>query len=100
MAGSEPGTVVAMEILVEQNQVAPVRILLEYFSTAVHRSLTGFVPQEDVAQPALNFLRHFEQRHELPGACWTLDLEFISKESIQVEQGPDDQHVHGHPNRS
>ncbi len=43
MAGSQPRAVVAVEIFVEQQQVAPVRVLLEDFKAAVDRPLIGFI---------------------------------------------------------
>src|ERR1700756_1669453 len=37
MAGADPGAVVAMEVLVEQEQVVPVRVALELLDPAEHR---------------------------------------------------------------
>src|SRR5690349_20032735 len=42
MAGAEPGAVVAVEVLVEQNVVVPVRIGLELLGAAVDRPPAAF----------------------------------------------------------
>ena len=44
MAGPKPGTIVAVEILMEENVIAPVGIALEFFGTAIDGPLTLFVP--------------------------------------------------------
>ena len=47
VAGAEAGAVVAVEVLMERNVVTPVRILLELFRAAEHRTLTGVIAQEN-----------------------------------------------------
>ena len=44
---AEPRAVVAVEVFVEQDQVAPVRIVLELFRAAVDRPPAVRIPQED-----------------------------------------------------
>ena len=66
VAGAEPGAVVAVEVLVEQDQVAPVRIVLELRRAAVHRPPPVVVAQERRRQPPRDLLRDLEQRHVLP----------------------------------
>ena len=51
VAGAEPGAVVAVEVLVEEQQVPPVRIVLELLRAAVHRPAALLVLQEDAAEP-------------------------------------------------
>src|SRR6516165_9440783 len=58
MAGADTGPVVAMEVLVEQDEIAPMRILLELPGSPVHRSPAVLVPQEDAGQPARDLLGH------------------------------------------
>ena len=48
----EPGPVVAVEVLVEQDQVAPVRVVLEALRRAVDRPPAVLVAQEDRGEPA------------------------------------------------
>src|SRR5215471_7911693 len=38
MAGADTGAIVTVEIFVEENQITPVRIILELCSVAVHRT--------------------------------------------------------------
>jgi hypothetical protein len=54
MAGADAGAVVAVEVLVEEEEVAPVRILLELADPAVHRPAAVLVAQED---PAARMIR-------------------------------------------
>ena len=56
MAGSKPGPVVAVEILVEQEAVAPLRILLELLGPSVYRTSSIVAPQEDVRQSLADLL--------------------------------------------
>ena len=52
VAGAETGAVVAVEVLVEQEEIAPVRILLELPRAAVDGPPALAVLQEDARQPA------------------------------------------------
>ncbi len=52
VAGAEAGAVVAVEVLVEQDQVAPVRIVLELGRAAVDRPPAVGIAQERARQPA------------------------------------------------
>ena len=52
MAGADARTVVAVEVFVEQHQVAPVRIRLIARVAAVHRPLAVGIPQERCASAA------------------------------------------------
>src|SRR5512135_963866 len=51
MAGAEPGSVVAVEVFVEEDVIAPVRIALKFLRAAVDGSPALLVAQEDPAQP-------------------------------------------------
>src|SRR5262249_5017426 len=62
VAGAEAGAVVAVEGLVEQDQVAPVRVLLELPRAAVHRPPAVRPPREDSDHPAGDLLRHLAER--------------------------------------
>src|SRR5262245_18867281 len=50
VAGADAGAVVAMEIFVEQQVIAPVGILLEFLRSTEHRPPAGFIAQEDPGQ--------------------------------------------------
>ena len=56
VAGAEAGAVVAVEVLVERNVVAPVRVLLELLRAAEHRPPAALVAQEDALQTSRDLL--------------------------------------------
>ena len=55
MTGADTSAIVAVEILIEQQAVAPVSIALELLGAAEHRPPAGLIAQEDPCQPAGNF---------------------------------------------
>ena len=80
VAGPEPRAVVTVEVLVKQNQIAPMRIVLELGRAAVDRPLSIGIAQKSARQPADKLLRHFEQRHVAAGTGRALNLEFVAVE--------------------
>ena len=48
MAGSQPRSILAMKILVEQNEVLPVGIVLELIYAAIDSAPSLFIAQEDL----------------------------------------------------
>jgi len=50
MAGAHPGSVVAVELFVEEDVITPMWIVLEPPRASVHRTLAVLVAQEDPAQ--------------------------------------------------
>ena len=51
VARANAGAVVTVEILMERDQIAPVRVILEFFSAAENRSSLICILQEDAHQP-------------------------------------------------
>src|SRR5689334_18742724 len=51
MAGADAGAIVAMEVFVEQDQISPVGIVLEFLCTAIHRAAAGCIALERLDQP-------------------------------------------------
>ena len=88
VAGAEPRAVVTVEIFVKQDQIAPVRIVLELGRPAVDRPLSIGVAQKRASQPADKLLRHFEQRHVAAGTGRTLHLEFVAVEVCTGSTAP------------
>src|SRR6266481_3784146 len=97
VAGAEPRSVVTMEVFMEEDQIAPVRIVLELGGPSVNRPPSVGVAQERTGQSAGDFTGHFEQRQVPPRAGRTLNLEFIAVEAIQVQERADEQRIDGHP---
>ena len=67
VAGPEPRAVVTVEIFVKENQIAPVRIVLELGRPAVHWPSPIGIAQKRARQPADKLLRHLEQRQVAAG---------------------------------
>src|SRR5207344_2522717 len=57
---TESRAIVAMEVFVEQDVVAPMRVGLELFRPAEHRSPTLLIAQEDAGKAARDLLAHLE----------------------------------------
>src|SRR6266567_6706370 len=55
--------VVSVKVLIEQNVVAPVRVVLKFLRPAVYRTFAFLVPREDSDQPIGYLSRHFGQSH-------------------------------------
>src|SRR5690349_2697348 len=83
VAGAKSSAIVAMEILIEKNIIAPVRVGLEFFGTAVYRPPTLFVPEKDAGEPPGNIHGHLEEVHHAAGTRRTFDFEAVA--IIQVE---------------
>src|SRR5215467_4592022 len=97
---AQSGTVVAVEILVEQEVVLPVGVLLELLGAPVHWPRPSFTAQKDARESARQLLRNLIERQVLSRAGRTLDLEVIAVELVQVQQRADQQSVDRHPNRA
>lgn len=100
MAGTKARTVVAVEVLVEQNVVAPVRVVLEFGRSSIDRPFSLLIAEEDAGQSVLDFLRHLEQVHQFAGTGWAFDLEAIAIVQVVLQQRPDDDGIHRHPHRA
>src|SRR5262249_11105871 len=67
---------------------------------SVHWSPARGIPQEDAREPAGDLLGDLVEIHLPAGAGGTFDGERVAVEDMVLEQRPDDQAVHGHPNGS
>ena len=56
MAGAQPGAIVAVEVFVEEDVVAPVGIGLELLGAAIDGPPAMFIAQEDPAKPIRDLL--------------------------------------------
>ena len=100
VTGTEAGSVVAVEVLVEEEMVTPVGILLEFFGAAIYRPAPLIVSQEDPCEPLRDLLGDLEQIHHPAGPGGTLNFEVVSVVQVEVQQRPNDQGVHRNPDRS
>jgi len=60
VAGADPGAVVSVEVLIEQQIVSPVGIALEFFASTEYRPPAGFIAQEDAGQAIGDLVRDLE----------------------------------------
>src|SRR5262249_15126204 len=98
MAGADAGTIVAMEIFVEQQVIPPVRIVLEFLGAAEYWPQPILFAQKDPLQPIGDRASDLEQVHDVARASRTFDPEFVAIVQIILHQRADQQHVDGHPN--
>jgi L-rhamnose isomerase len=65
MVGPQTRAVIAVEILVEQDIVAPVRVGLKFIYSAINRAASFAVLQKNASQAQGNQLADLPQRHLL-----------------------------------
>src|SRR5215469_12258778 len=82
-----------MEVFVEQQIVAPIRIALKLLRAAENRPSPGFVAQEDAGQSIGDFVRDLEQVHQVAGSGGALDFEVVTIVDVVVQQSADNQRV-------
>src|SRR5436309_12854996 len=100
VTGADAGAVVTVEVLVEEDQVAPVRVGGEALDAPVDRSPAPLVAQEDPCQPARQLGGHLPERHHLPRARREFHLQLAAVEVIEALQRFDEQEVHRKPDRT
>src|SRR6516165_1410133 len=86
MAGADAGTVVAMEVFIEQQIVPPVRIPLKLVATTENRPPPVSVAQENAGQAIGNFACYLEQVDQSSGAGRALDFEVAAVIGVEVQQ--------------
>src|SRR5687767_4435793 len=100
VAGAQPLAVVAVEELVEEDEVAEVLVVvLGLFAVAGPPARRG-VGEEQDGEPPLQFLRHFAEVHPVAGARRALDLEGVAVVVVVALEGFDEQEVGGEPDRA
>src|SRR5205085_997300 len=81
---------VAVEIFVEEAQVAPVGIVAVVALLALPRPPGFFIRKEDGQQPAANFARHLAQSHLPTRASRTFHLKLVAVVVVIAFQGLDE----------
>src|SRR6059058_3202625 len=97
MTRTQTGAIVAMEVLVEKNQIAPVGIRLKFFRSAIDRPVACGIAEEDSGEPVAQLLCNLEQCHPFSRTGRALHFELVSEVGIHLEQSPNDERVHRHP---
>src|SRR6266481_8519404 len=97
MTGAHPGTGVAVEVLVKENQVAPMRVRLELFQVAEYGSMSLFITKKDICHPARQLTRHVPQSLHVSRSSWELDLEIVTEIVVELLQGLDQEKIYREP---
>src|SRR2546426_1184281 len=65
MTRSDTAPIVSMKVLVEENQVLPMPILLEFLRGSMDRPNSAGIPKKGRREAARDLLSHFPQREEV-----------------------------------
>src|SRR5262249_28180873 len=90
---------VAVEVLVEQDEVLPVRGVLVQSGSGVHGTASLGVLHEDPRHAPRNLRGYFPQRHQIAGAARTFDLKFVAEIVMELLQRLDQQEIYRKPDR-
>ncbi len=85
VARTEPCAVVAVEVFVEEDVVAPVRIGLELLRAPIYGSPACHIAREYPGEPCGDFPAHLEKVHLLTRARGTLDGEVVAVIEIETQ---------------
>src|SRR5262245_30459653 len=97
MARAAAAAGVAVEILVEQRQVAPMGIVGISRFIAVAWAAAIFIGQEEIHEPSRDFQSHVFQIHPASGPGWALDPQAIAIEIVIALKGLYDGEIDRHP---
>src|SRR5579872_5799592 len=100
MAGSDAGGIVAMEILVEQEMIAEMRIGLEFFRASENGPPPLRVAQKNSRKPPRELCSHLPKIHPVSRVHREFDCQIVAEIVVVALQGFNQQVVHGKPNRS
>src|SRR5262245_3237771 len=89
-----------MEVLVEEDEITPVRVLLKLLGSTVDRAPAVLVLEKDLGQPLRKLGRYLVKRHVAARASRTLDGERIAIIRVVLQQRANDQSVDGDPDRA
>src|SRR5258705_4693275 len=78
MAGADAGTIIAVKVFVEKDEVAPVRIALKKFAAASYRPAPFRIAQKNVNEPPRDFSSHLPEIGFRARVRRTLDFEIFA----------------------
>src|SRR5262245_27225272 len=85
VARTETSTVVAMEILVKVEVIAPVWVLLKFPRSPIDRTPSFVVAKKDAGQTPVNFFGDLIKVHAVSRAGGTFNSEIISIVSVVLD---------------
>src|SRR4051812_19801771 len=97
VARPEPFAGVAVEVLVEQHQVTPVRVLLKYSVASVRRTTLSVLRQEESREPPRQFLGDLCKRQVLPRPGRAFHGELVAVVVVVALQPLDQQQIRRKP---
>src|SRR5918994_7629497 len=100
MAGADARAVIAVEILVERNQVAPVRIALKLLGAAEDRPPPVLIARKNSCQPLRNLACDLPEIGCLTGAGRAFYLVAIAEKEMEFLQRFDKQEIYWKPDRT
>src|SRR6516165_5839496 len=98
--GADAAAIVAMEVFVEQQVVAEVRIALQLRVVAEDCPPTLLVAQEQPTQSTRQLLRHLFNGDEVAGTAWAFDLEVVAVVVMELLQRFDQEIIDREPDRT
>src|SRR2546429_9803370 len=99
MAGAYTAPAITVEVLVERNVIAPVRIVLKGRTGAKDRTAALLITQKDVREPPREFFRHLPERQFRAGASRVFYQEIVAIELMVFLKRFDQQKIDGEPDR-
>src|SRR5436309_14495666 len=96
MARAQAGAVVTVEILVEQDEVTPVRVILKLLRSAIDGTPALAVPEEDSNQAVRDLSGHLIKVHTPPYAAPTFNGKNTDQLGVIIHQGTDEQSTDRH----
>src|SRR5262245_42727514 len=100
VAGAETGAVVAMEVLIEQDQLAPEGSGLKSRAMSIDSPAAGVVAQKHATKVPGNNSGDFPTSHLAPGPGRAFDSQRIAIVGVHSPEGLDQEHVDRHPYRT
>src|SRR2546422_9064454 len=97
VAGPDARTVVAVEVFVEEDQVAPVRVTLKFLGPPVDGTAPVLVAEEDSREAPRDLAGYRPQVEHGPGAGRARHLERIAVEVVELLERLDQEIVHREP---
>src|SRR5713226_5428606 len=86
VAGPQAGPVVAVEVLVEERQAAPVRVALELLGAAEDRAAPVRPREKEAVETPRDIRGHVPEAHEAARAGRARDLEVVAEEVMELLQ--------------
>src|SRR5215470_18964951 len=99
VAGADARAVVAVKVLVEEHEVTPVWVALEFLGAAVDGPASVGASQEDARQPPRQLRGDLPEVQPRAGAGRELDLQGVAVEVVELLQRLEQQIVHRKPDR-